>query len=1120
MNWKLYAGGAVAAIVAVSSAHAQQTSSVVTGQVTDASGAAIAGATVTIIHVPSGTAKTVTTSENGVYFASGLRVGGPFEFSASANGQVGSRSNISLKPGTGNVVGIRVAEIADTIVVRGEVGSSIDLNNGAGSSFDRDAILGQPATSRNLINTLVRDPLAFSSGGSTLSVAGVNPRFNALAIDGSLQQDDFGLSSSTFPTTRSPISLDVVEVASVAASDYSVKSSGFSGGFVNVVTKSGGNEFNGALYYYRQDEDNFGNAAFDQFVDRAPFLEEEYGFQIDGPIIKDKLFFNVSYDKFETGSSQNFTQSDANANRDPAVFDLINQLVEDSYGFDLGGRPTVASLPEETERLFAKLDWNITEDHRASFTYQNTEETNVNGVGATNFVSAYYDAPSELNAYTFQLFSDWTDQLSTEFRVNYKEFERGQNCRAGDGVGEFDIRLSENDLNGTQITLSDGTVLDFDGLVNEPGVPDTNDVLFLTGGCDRFRQGNTFEDERLQVFGAANYALGDHFFTGGFEYQSYELDNLFAQRSVGEFRYTSLQDLQNQVANRVEAQLPDTGVREDIRAVWGYDQIALFAQDSWQVLPELRIDLGVRYERIIQDDEPQARSFFASRYGFANSVNLDGNDLIMPRISFEYTPFERTRVTGGFGLFGGGDPKVWTSNAFTPPVFFGRVNNVANADPTVGTPQDLLNVITANDANDPGPIDVISSDFETPSDWKASLKVDQEFDLNFADVLGGPEWLNFGSDYLFSFQLLYSFTNQGFRWENLADTTGVDLGGGDNTSNIGIAPDGRPIYADLDDLGVNNAIALTNFDEGRSIVLSAALSKDFDSGLGLFASYTYQDVETVTPGTSSRGVSNFRAIVDADRNNPGAFTSPFEIEHAFKVNASYEREFAGLMSRFSVFGQITSGEPFTYTFNTGTTGGQNNFLFGSPGDGETPFDAAPLYVPTIVNGLVNDPNVVLASGFNEAGFVNTVQNLGISSGIHDRNSDQGSWNQRWDFQWQQEIPFFSNQLERFVGDNRLLFVVDVINFPNLLNDDWGRQFSAPGNNQLPLVSADLVSAADVAANGIDGASALLNDQSRTVCTTADACLYRFNSFDDTPITASPSLNGSVWSARFGLRYEF
>jgi outer membrane receptor for ferrienterochelin and colicin len=1101
-NWKLYAGVAAATMATaaiIAPAQAQVTSSSINGQVVDGEGSPVADADVTIINTRTGAAKTATTSANGVFRASGLQVGGPFTVSVQSEAGNTSRDDIFLKP-SANSLTLTVADAGrtlDTVVVMGQVIPTQDTNNGVGSVFTNEQIQNQPSTDRDLVATLVRDPLAFSTGEGNLSIAGANPRFNALAIDGALQQDDFGLGSSTYPTRRSPISLDAIESASVLASDYSVTNSGFTGGLVNVTTKSGTNEFDGAISYFRNDEDFLGNVSDGTLVEQPAFTEEEWDLTLSGPIIKDKLFFFVNYGEFESGSSSNFTQNDIDNNVNPALYDGINQIVLDTYGFDLGGRPNTVSNPETGERLLAKLDWNINEDHRASFTYQSSEEAGVQGVGSATFQTAYYDAPQENTAYTAQLFSDWTPNLSTELRLNYKELSRSQNCFAGDTIGAWDIRLSEADLVGTP----------FEGFLDDGDADpaETRDVLTLTGGCDRFRQGNTFDDERLQLFGAANYIWGDHLITFGGEYQAYELDNLFAQRSVGLFRYDTIADLEAGLAERVQVQLPDTGDREDIRAVWGYDQIALFVQDSWQIRPDLRVDYGLRYERIIQDDEPQERTFFEQAYGFPNTQNLDGNDLFMPRVSFEYTPFERTRLTGGFGLYGGGDPKVWTSNAFTPPVFIETIFDVANTNPANGTPPDLLAAIQANDANDPGPIDVISPDFDTPSDWKASLKLDQEFDLNF-DQFG----INLGEDYLASFQVLYSASNKGFRWENLAQT---ELAA---TSQIGVAPDGRPIYADLDDLDINNAIALVNSDDGSSLALSAALSKEYDNGLGFFVSYAYQDIESVTEGGSSRGVSNWRGIFDSDRNNPSAGRSPYMTEHAFKVNLSYEKEiFGDLESRFNLFGQIFSGEPFSYTFNTD----RNNALFGRAGDGESPFDNDLLYVPTISGGSIADSAVVVASSFQEADFVQYVRENGLGSGIIDRHSDESPWNQRWDFQYQQELPFFNDAAAKYVGENKLKFIVDIQNVGNLLNDEWGTQFNGPGFDAINLIEADLVSAADVAANGVDGATALTGDSPRTTCLSAGDCVYRFNDFDEDPI-GSRSLTRSVYEIRVGLRFEF
>ena len=107
---------------------------------------------------------------------------------------------------------------------------AIELNNGVGSAFSAQDIAEQPAIDRDVIKTLLRDPLAQSDGVGLLSVAGVNPRFNTFSIDGATQTDNFGLSDGTYATSRSPINLDAVESATLAVADYSVLASDFVGG--------------------------------------------------------------------------------------------------------------------------------------------------------------------------------------------------------------------------------------------------------------------------------------------------------------------------------------------------------------------------------------------------------------------------------------------------------------------------------------------------------------------------------------------------------------------------------------------------------------------------------------------------------------------------------------------------------------------------------------------------------------------------------------------------------------------------------------------------------------------------------------------------------------------------
>lgn len=1079
---KLAYGASAAALLAMASTaavHAQSTSASLRGSVVDAQGNPIAGASVTIIHTESGTASRTVTNETGAFSQAGLRVGGPFTITVSAAGFEGEAiDGLRFVPGANAPLTIALnPQVTDVVVVTGQAINRMDLNNGVGSVYSASDISNQPAANRDVIATLVRDPLAFSGGEGNLFVAGTNPRFNGLAIDGALQQDDFGLGSNTYATERSPISIDTIESASLVATDYSVEVSGFTGGLVNITTKSGTNEFDGSAYYYYQDEGFYGDETEDTTITVAPFEEKEYGFTLGGPIVRDRLFFFVAYDEFESGSGRAFAQDDIDDDIDPAFYSAFNDFVQSELGFDMQGRPDTVSTPVTSERLLGKIDWNINEDHRASFTYQSTEETGTS-VGRQDFVSAWYDIPVELTAYSGQLYSDWTDNFSTQFRASFKEFTRGQICRAGSDQPHLEFRLNEADLAGSQ----------FDGMITG------SSQEFFVGGCDRFRHANEFADERLQLFGKGDYQVGDHLITFGGEYENYELYNLFVQSSNGRFIYNTLDDVRNNtpVINYNNATTNDAN---DASAAFALEKYTAFVQDTWQIHPDLSVDLGLRYEYFVQDDTPPTDADIDALYGAGTTgENLDGRDLIMPRISARWTPTDNTTVTGGFGLFAGGEPKVWISNAFQGKTGSASQSGVALAN--LDVPQNLLDAVAAQDGT---VIDVIANDFEIPADWKASIRVDHEFDANWFG-------LNLGEGYVASAQYLLTVPQNNFIWTNLAQT---ELAAALPT---GVAPDGRTIYADLQALGISNLTELGNTDGSESHVFTVSLQKDFDFGAGFFVSYAYQDIEWLSEGGSSRGISNWRGITAVDRNNPEARTSFWEVEDSFKISLYYERDFiADLTTRFDVFGQIRSGVPYTLTYDVGSS----NALFGRAGDFESPFDNNPLYIP--MQG--GDPNVVFASGFDQDGFFDFVEQVGAPQGqIHDVNSATSTWNQQWDFRVQQELPGIPG-VGRFVGDNNFALVLDIINFPNLLNSDWGTQFGAASFGQLGIVEADLVSAADVAANGVDGATALTGDAPRTTCVSQGSCVYRYNEFDPQPASDKNEFD-SLYQIRVGIRYEF
>ncbi|TRO97288.1 TonB-dependent receptor [Glycocaulis profundi] len=1101
---KLACGASIAALAAlapVAAVHAQQTASQMRGAVTDPNGAPIANASVTITHVPTGTVNRTTTSANGNFNASGLRVGGPYSVAVQADGfQADVAEGISLDPGSNAPLRLRLnrAGATEVIAVTGRRIQTLDLNNGAGSAFSSQDIANQPSFSRDLTGTLLRDPLTNAAGPGNLRVAGTNPRVNAFVVDGLRQGDDFGLSSSTYATTRSPISLDTVEAASVVASDYSVFTTGFQGGLVNVVTKSGTNDFSGTLSYYRSGNDFQSNTAFDRFISSPDFIEEEYGFTLGGPILQDRLFFFVGYEKFETAGPIDFTSNDASSGFEPGFFEALRGMIQNSLGYDVGERPLTTSIPRTSERYFARVDWNINPDHRVTASYQRTEETDTSGVFNNQFDSAWYDTPLELDNYTLQAFSNWTPDFTTTARLGYKEYIRGQNCRAGTDVGQIQVNVTPTNVVGTPL----------EGLVtNTPGFQPV-------GGCDRSRHANEFNDTRLQVYLQGDYTWGDHVTSFGGSFDRYELYNLFVQDNSGNFVFQTPQDLIDNRAT-VTYRAPQSNVRSEGATELSYDIIALFAQDEWQILPDLSVNFGLRYERYQQDQDLVPRPDFDLVYGANARQSLDGIDLFQPRAGFRWDAASRTTVSGGFGLFAGGDPNVWFANTYLPQNFSYTLSGLENVDPRV-VPQELIDLVANSNPTDPAPIDTIAPGFEMPSNWRGSLKLAQEFDLEF-------DGFSLGRDYVFETQVLYSRTHRGYAWRNLAQ---IGL-------PVGTAPDGRPIYTDLAAFNTGtgnnfqNVIELYNVNEGESLVYTAALSKNYENGLGFYLSYAYQDVDAIIPAASSVAVSNYNAQVGFDRNSASAGRSLFETEHRFGINMSYETEiFGDLRSRLDVSGLISSGTPFSYTYTTVPL----NPMFGRDAVQQSS-NADLLYVP-----LANDPSVIYGAGFNQDAFNDLIERQGLTRGeIAPRNGHTSPWQQLWNLRFQQDLPFASFGVDRF-RNNRATFVVDIENFPNLLNNEWGRTYGTPGGGfgAVPVVTGSLVRADDPdrplnSRNSASPSGSVPGSQDYNaafdpalVCQSAGACVYRYDTLNTTNAgrTGIESTANSLYRIRLGIRYEF
>jgi outer membrane receptor protein involved in Fe transport len=1031
-------------------AMAQETAGQINGALTATNGAPLANAQVRIVHVPTGAAQTATTNEEGRFIGRGLRLGGPYEVTVTPQGGAAEKvqQQVFLVLGEAFELDYALGSAVEEITVTGvRVRNNV---SGPVTDFDRERITSAPTVTRDLKDILRADPKVYIDRANVdaIQIAGTNNRFNLLTIDGVRNNDDFGLNNGGYPGLRAPLSLDVIDQLSVNVAPYAVTYSGFQGGNINIVTKSGTNEFTGSAYYYYSDDSLLGNNSGNRPVIGLTFKDKTYGATLGGPIVEDKLFFFAGYEKFTTANPVTtgpLGGGFANEIREVTQqeYDQIKSIAQSVYGYDILNLDK--QLPESDEKIFAKLNWNVTDDHRFQVSYNRGKGNVVVSPGPSAVLTSvrslaagsnWYDNTQKVDSVSGQLFSDWTDEFKTELKIGYKKQTAEPTPRGKIPFAEMQVRTAAGGM-----------------------------VAF---GPDRFRHYNGLNNEAWNYKIKGDYLIGDHTVTAGFEREEVDIFNAFLQDSYGTYYFNSIADFQARNAAALVYQNAVSGNITDASATFDSNINAFYIQDSWEVNPDLTVVGGVRYEKYSSSARPILNTRFQQRYGFDNTGTYDGLDAVLPRLSFTYDVTPETKIRGGVGLFGGGTPNVWLSNNYSntgvaassttinrpatgalTPVQTAALNGVTGLVPAIVQQQLVAGDGTAN---------AVDPNFKIPSVWKASLGVDQEFDLGMM-----------GDGYLLRGDLIYSRVKQAQNWTDLRRV------------QIGTAPDGRPVYGlrttnpALPAAG--NDMLLTNSDDGRGWVASIQLSKEWETTVGRFnleLGYTWQDITDVNAGTSSIALSNWDNLATADINNPAEATSNYEIKHNGVIAGEWSNEFFDeYETSISFFGSARSGRGYSYTF------AGNSAVFGDPRQGARQRQL--FYVPKDAN------DVNLAGGLTWDVLNAYIIDQGLDKyrgQIAPRNAFKSPSVANLDMRFSQEIPGL------FEG-SKGVFTMDIRNLTNLINSSWGREIQIGFPFAVPVVEA----------TSIAGGKYTYSGPLRTV-------------------NRSLQARQSVWAIQFGARYEF
>jgi hypothetical protein len=497
--------GALALVLATSTpVFAQTTSAQMAGRVTSEQGEALAGAEVVIVHTPSGTTVRSSTDAEGRYTARGLRVGGPYTVTVLRPGfEPETTENVFLQLNEVTSVNVDLATEAaqlDVVTVVGSAGSVFSPERmGTSTQISRDQLDSFASIQRNLQDYARLDPRVSQTDKDRgeISVAGQNSRFNRITVDGVSISDTFGLESNNLPTLKQPISIDAIDAVQINISNVDVTQKGYTGANINAVTKSGTNEFGGSVYYVWRDDQLAGdryNRTSDGFFAPPASEDETVGVTFGGPILKDRLFFFLSYEDYKsTRIGNTFVPLGDNGDQ---VFltreqiDATRALAQSRYGIDIGTADAPSTAELAVEDILLKLDWNISDSQRANLRYTKTEESNPifpgSGTRALSLSSHWYVQEKTVEALVGQWYADWTDSFSTELRVSRSEYDSAPN----------------NASFLPQVTVQ------FTGGTPPAGV--LGGTRNLTFGTERSRHFNVLGTTSDEIFFAGNWFVGDH----------------------------------------------------------------------------------------------------------------------------------------------------------------------------------------------------------------------------------------------------------------------------------------------------------------------------------------------------------------------------------------------------------------------------------------------------------------------------------------------------------------------------------------------------------------------------------------------------------------------------------
>jgi len=1049
------------------------TTSAISGFVTDKQGKPVAGATITALHEPSGTRATATTRSNGQYSISGLRPGGPYTVSVSgasipADSQkdiyLSLNDNASVSFGTsGEVVKLEaftVSDSKDTTFGAGRMGSGKSF-----SDFDIQGIASVRDHVQDIARVDSRLTLNSLDVGGQLSAQGQNFRFNSFLIDGVESNDPFGLKSDGAATLRSPVANESLSAVDIQLNPYDARKAGFTGALINMVTRSGTNEFHGSATYQFSDQDYRAknpNPASTFYGQREPFKERTYNIGIGGPILRDRLFFYYNYDDFRRTASApatNFRYTDQ------AQIDAIVARAK-ALGYDVGSLGGASSNLTTQKTHLGKIDWNISDSHRLSLTYRKNEGTQPNFAGSTSvfgqsFSNYWYDTPSIQEVYSAQINNQWTPDFRTEASFTQTKWT-GTPANRGAPFPAVQINGLTGIRGDTGATITTGSVL---------------------LGTEFSRQLNVLNTKETNAKVSGDYSLGDHTITVGGENMVIKYYNAFLQGYYGSYTFASVATWQSGTPSAYTDAAPFPGYTiNDAIAKWKYQAYAGFIQDTWKPNSRLTVVGGVRLDYPYVPEKPVYNAAFAAAFGLRNDTNNSGNYTIAPRFGFNYrVPTDRkTELRGGLGLFQGRNPAVWLSNAYSAA---GAAGTVTVNNPAITFQPDVTKQPIPPGTPPTPNINITDPKFKQPVVWKANVAIDHQLPFGGLVLTGELNAIKTHKALAIQFLNFLPATDGGAA--TMPDGRIRYAGNISPNYSTAATPNNTTTFPQTSLTGRRRLTSfaevykLTNTSKGESHSMSLSLNRPLKNGWGGGVSWTHGHATEVAPMTSSTAGSLFGLRAVYNPNEDIATTSNTNTED--KIVASVTKQFQFYKKYRTTVSMIYVGQ----------TGHAYSWVFKGDANGDGFTDNDVFYMPS----GTNDPKVRWNSTAERDAFAVFASANGLdkyAGTVIPRNAAVSPWNNTVDLSITQDIPVY--------GRVKTQLFVQVINFANFFKKDWGLLEEVPFSYKRTIAGAIY----DRAANGGQGQYVYL---------------FNSNTFATVPVVAGDQAV-SRWQVKAGVKLTF